>query len=900
MIDTSNNTLYAVADVWNATTKEAHHVLQGYNLTSGENVLTTPVDPPGADPKTLLERPALNIDEGKIIFGFGGNAGDCGEYSGAVVAAPESGGPPSFWQYSPASPAYGGGAVWGTSGPAVDAEGHIYVTTGNPNFPDGQTVETYDDSDSVIELNASMSLIGNFEPESWLFDSNHDGDLSSSGPELLPGGLMFQAGKNEMGYLIDEATMGTGAPAVFSQKVCKGKVEGKGEGSFGGDAYAAGTIYVPCEDGTRALTYNEAARTFTALWHGPVEATGPPILSGGLVWVVSGKFLEGRGMKLYGLDPATGVARFTETLPSPAVDHFASPSAAGGRVFVATGASVTAYQISQPATPPAPPAVASEPASSITQTTATLNGTVNPNGVEVSKCEFEYGTTISYGQTAKCAALPGSGENPASVSAAVTGLAASTTYHYRIVAATASAESDGSDQTFKTTPDAPAGVTKPASSIGQTTATLNATVNPNGAGVSKCEFEYGTTISYGKTATCATLPAAGEAPVAVSAAITGLSANTTYHYKIVATNPRGSSQAQDEAFKTLPNPPSVVTEPASSIGQTAATLNAAVNPNGAEVSRCEFEYGTTTSYGKTATCATLPAAGEAPVAVSASLPGLSTNTAYHYRVVATNSGGTTPAEDETFKTPPNPAAAVTKPASSIGQTTATLNATVNPNGAEVSRCEFEYGTTISYGKIADCAALPGSGESPVAVSAAAPGLSANTSYHYKIVATNSGGSTPAEDETFKTPPSSAVESELVSSLAPTTNAQGNHGELSFREEKPPVEALKLVNTSLTASASGAVSIRVSCPAGGGFCRGTMTIRSLNSVTVDGNRGTATILTLARSSFNFLEGRKGTVKLRLSARARALLRHAGALRARATVVTNGAAGATQSQTIVKLR
>jgi len=376
VIDVSTNTLYAVADVWDAGTQEAHHVLQGYDLTSGEHVLSTPVDPPGAVPKTLLERPALNIDEGKIVFGFGGNAGDCGVYSGAVVAAPEAGGPPSFWQYSPASPAYGGGAVWGPSGPAVDAEGHIYVTTGNPNFPKGEGIATYDDSDSIVELNSSMSLIGNFEPESWLFDSNHDGDLSSSGPELLPGGLMFQAGKNEMGYLIDEATMGTGAPAVFSQKVCKGKVEG--EGSFGGDAYSAGTIYVPCEDGIRALTYNQVARTFSLLWHGPAEATGPPIVAGGLVWVLSGKFLEGEGTKLYGLDPSTGVPRFAETLPSPVVDHFGSPSAAGGRVFVATGSSVTAYQIADLATPPNPPTVVSEQPS-LAPVTTPAPSTLVPN-----------------------------------------------------------------------------------------------------------------------------------------------------------------------------------------------------------------------------------------------------------------------------------------------------------------------------------------------------------------------------------------------------------------------------------------------------------------------------------------------------------------------------------------
>jgi polyvinyl alcohol dehydrogenase (cytochrome) len=450
VIDVSTNTLYAVADTWSASTKEAHHVLQGYNLASGENVLSTQVDPPGADPKTLLQRPALNLDQGKVVFGFGGNAGDCGSYRGAVVAVPEAGGPPSFWQYPAAAPAYGGGAVWGTSGPAVDGEGHIYVSTGNPNFPKGQEVGTYDYSDSIVELSSSMSLIGNFAPESWLADSNHDRDLGSSGSELLPGGLLFQAGKNEMGYLVDEATMGSGAPAVYSQKVCKGKVEGEGEGSFGGDAYAAGTIYIPCTDGVRALTYNQTARTFAPLWHGPSDATGPPIVSAGLVWVISGKFLSGGGTKLYGLDAATGVPRYTETLPSPVVDHFASPSAAGGRVFLATGSSVTAYQVAQLSEPPDPPSVVTEQASSVTQATATLNASVNPNRGALSECRFDYGPTSAYGSSVACAALPGSGESSVAVAAPLPSLSADTTYHFRIVATNSSGTSDGGDETLKT------------------------------------------------------------------------------------------------------------------------------------------------------------------------------------------------------------------------------------------------------------------------------------------------------------------------------------------------------------------------------------------------------------------------------------------------------------------
>src|SRR5262249_56232435 len=85
----------------------------------------------------------------------------------------------------------------------------------------------------------------------------------------------------------------------------------------------------------------------------------------------------------------------------------------------------------------------------------------------------------------------------------------------------------------------------PAGAITQTTATLNAMVNPNGNEVSSCTFEYGTTTAYGKTAPCTPAPGAGSSSVAVSAAISGLSANTTYHFRISATNGSGTATGRD-------------------------------------------------------------------------------------------------------------------------------------------------------------------------------------------------------------------------------------------------------------------------------------------------------------------------------------------------------------------
>ncbi|HWF32440.1 MAG TPA: PQQ-binding-like beta-propeller repeat protein [Solirubrobacteraceae bacterium] len=337
VIDPATGVLYAVADTWNGN--QAQHVLEGFRLSTGEKVLSTVVDPPGADPMAILQRTALNLSGSNVVFGYGGNDGDCSVYKGAVVSVPESGAAPSYWQVPIAAPSTGGGAVWSTGGPVVDAVGNVFASTGNPNPPSGQEATTYDYSDSVVELNPALGLTGFFKPPTWQHDSNADLDLSSAAPELLPGGLVFQAGKTGVGYLIDESTLSSGAAEVFSGKVCAGA------GSFGGDSYVAGVIYMPCTNGTQALAYNAAARTFTPLWQGPKDAFGPPIVSAGLVWDVASGGFSGGGTKLYGLEPASGKVRYTETLPSPAADHFASPSAGGGRVLVSTGSTVSAFQV---------------------------------------------------------------------------------------------------------------------------------------------------------------------------------------------------------------------------------------------------------------------------------------------------------------------------------------------------------------------------------------------------------------------------------------------------------------------------------------------------------------------------------------------------------------------------
>ena len=326
---------------------------------------------------------------------------------------------------------------------------------------------------------------------------------------------------------------------------------------------------------------------------------------------------------------------------------------------------------------------------------------------------------------------------------------------------------DGEAFTFISTlgPQKPAVVTGNPSGIGQTTATVNGTVNPDGQSTTY-HFEYGTTTAYGAQAPIPDGNAgAGGGVLSESAPLSGLSPNTTYHYRLVATNATGTTQGLDQTFTTAAAPvaPTVVTAAASGIDDTDATLNGSVNPQG-EDTTYHFEYGTTTGYGQSTATQNI-AASNATSSVSASLSGLTPGTTYHYRLVAANTNGTTNGGDMTFTTtsppPPNPPpAAVTGGTTSITQSSATLDGSVNPEGQSTTY-RFEYGTTTSYGSQAPASdADAGSGSADVPVTGEVSGLSPNTQYHYRLVATNGSGTTHGEDATLTTlgpapPPPSA-------------------------------------------------------------------------------------------------------------------------------------------------
>jgi hypothetical protein len=198
----------------------------------------------------------------------------------------------------------------------------------------------------------------------------------------------------------------------------------------------------------------------------------------------------------------------------------------------------------------------------------------------------------------------------------------------------------------------PAVVTGGAAAVAQRGATLAGTVNPNGGPVGECRVEYGTSATYGSRAPCSASPGTGLVPIPVSASIGGLGPHTTYHFRVAAANPAGAGYGGDQTFQTLPDPPLVATGSASSLG-AYATLNATVNPNGGQLNLCRFEYGTSTSYDSEALCSTGAQAGEVAVGVFVAVA-TAAKTTYHFRLVASNAGGTAVGADRAFTTPAPP------------------------------------------------------------------------------------------------------------------------------------------------------------------------------------------------------------------------------------------------------
>jgi hypothetical protein len=204
-----------------------------------------------------------------------------------------------------------------------------------------------------------------------------------------------------------------------------------------------------------------------------------------------------------------------------------------------------------------PPTAVTAAASDVSLTGATLNGSVNPQ-LEATTYRFEYGTDTGYGSVVPASdAAVGSDGTSHAVSQAISGLTPSTTYHFRVVATNSAGTRRGADETFTTGDAPPSATTGGVTGVGKRIATVTGTVDSNKVATT-FHFEYGKTLAYGKSTPDGAV-GADETALGVSAALRGLSPNTTYHYRLVVASAAGTDAGADQVFKTKKlAPPRVV------------------------------------------------------------------------------------------------------------------------------------------------------------------------------------------------------------------------------------------------------------------------------------------------------------------------------------------------------
>ena len=365
----------------------------------------------------------------------------------------------------------------------------------------------------------------------------------------------------------------------------------------------------------------------------------------------------------------------------------------GSRAYVAdrTNGEIDVFAASAGATPPT---AITNPATTVSHTSATLNGHLDPaSDPAITDCHFEWGTDTSYtGGTVPCT-QGNSFSSAADVSASLPGLLPGTTYHYRLdITGSVSGDVQGADRNFTTA--AFSVTSNAATAIHHSFATLNGHLDPQGeAGlnITECHFDWGTTNAYaGGTVPCAQGNSFSSA-ADVSASLPGLTPGDTYHFRLhVTTASAGQFIGADKSFAALAYP--LTTDPATTIHHTDAVLNGHLDPDGEaalNVTECHFEWGTDNTYaGGTLPCAqgnSFSSAADVSALLNNLLPGVS----YHYRLhIDTASVGEFTGADRTVSPPPFPSGPPANVASfGSDGTSATAFSSGNPYGLSFNQAD---------------------------------------------------------------------------------------------------------------------------------------------------------------------------------------------------------------------
>lgn len=420
-----------------------------------------------------------------------------------------------------------------------------------------------------------------------------------------------------------------------------------------------------------------------------------------------------------------------------------TPGTDGSRVLTSA---LGTFTTSPPSTPPR--ILGSLVASEIAYDSATLTIANVEAGSSAASAVFAFGLTTAYGKQVSY-----SGQMPAfwagNPSVTLDGLTPATLYHARVTIQNGQGQKQSQDITFTT---APLGAkptinsTVTANVIGTSGVVLSASVSAGGAAAT-IVYEYGPTNTYGSRLQVATPITTGNTRFP-QGWLENLTPGTTYHARCTATNIYGSVSTPDIVFTTF-QMPVITTLPPSQVMDLSAVLNASVNANGASYNPT-FEWGLSTSYGKSLAAVPYSISGSDLNALSASLPGLLSSTTYHYRIKA----GTFLGTDIAFTT----AAATTLPVitgniipfaimpDSISLKVAT---SIKAGGSDATVI-FEYGPTTSYGFETAAAGTILAGTTAISPSVALTGLTSDTIYHGRFKVTNGQGTTYSADTEFST------------------------------------------------------------------------------------------------------------------------------------------------------
>jgi hypothetical protein len=419
---------------------------------------------------------------------------------------------------------------------------------------------------------------------------------------------------------------------------------------------------------------------------------------------------------------------------------------------------------SAPALAAAPePPVAAVNGATVTATTVTLEGTLNPKAAG-DPGEYEFLYEASATECAEGAVAP----EPAGIALglkaeAVTpvglvGLQPSTQYTVCLLERNAALESTiGPAVTFTTSPAPPSIDSEGVSAVSSTGATLEALVNANSQ-VTTYSFEYSATEAGGKlTGSIVTL--AGGAPLSAvsgdqpaSVGTGAVQPGTTYFYRVVAVN--GTPPASDgvvQSFTTVPRPN---TDAATAAASTTATFNGHLMLGPVDT-QYFFNYNVGSECAGGSSTPAVDAgigAGNAPQATD--VAGLLPHVQYTVCFVTANAFGSEQGPPVSFMTLVAPSSVESESVANVSSDSADLEAEVNPGGGETTY-HFEYGTTTSYGQGTLESASIGADDSGHQASAHIQGLQPGTVYHYRVLASNpqsSLGGTPGPDETFTTQP----------------------------------------------------------------------------------------------------------------------------------------------------